>query len=206
MDIDSPDLIGLATSIETYYYAREHMGGKPRFADRTELLAHSINNITVDGLVLEFGVAAGHTINLIAGKLPDHVIYGFDSFKGLPEKWAHLSPGAFAQDSLPSVRANVELVVGMFDRTLPTFLDSHKGDVSLVHVDCDLYTSTQTVLQQLTPRIVTGTIIVFDEYFNYNGWKQHEFLAFQQFTKYNKTRYEYIGLVPRYEHVAVRVL
>jgi hypothetical protein len=206
MDIDSPDLIGLATSIESYYYAREHMKGKPRFAGRQDLLVHSMNNITLDGLVLEFGVGAGHTINLIAGKLSDHVIYGFDSFKGLPERWSHAGPGSFAQDSLPSVRENVELVVGMFDRTLPTFLDSHDGNVSFLHVDCDLYTSTQTVLQQLTRRVVAGTIIVFDEYFNYDEWKQHEFLAFQQFIKYNKIRYEYIGLVPRYEHVAVRVL
>jgi hypothetical protein len=28
-------------------------------------------------------------------------------------------------------------------------------------------------------RLASGSVIVFDEYFNYPGWKVHEFKAFQ---------------------------
>jgi predicted O-methyltransferase YrrM len=183
------------------------MEGKARFTGRDELLTHAVSNITVDGLALEFGVFSGHSINHIASALPDRTIYGFDSFQGLPESWTSTTAtGHFAQDFLPPVRENVELIVGWFDRTLPGFLDTHPEKVAFLHVDCDLYLSTQTVLAQLRDRIVPGTITVFDEYFNYPGWKRHEFQAFQEFVKHRRIRYEYIGLVPSFEQVAVRIL
>jgi hypothetical protein len=34
----------------------------------------------------------------------------------------------------------------------------------LLHIDCDLYSSTRTVLEQLSSRIVAGTVIVLDEF------------------------------------------
>lgn len=197
----------LATAIESYQYARDHMDGKPRFPSREDLLSYAIDTATVDGLLLEFGVFSGQTINLIAEKRSQQPVYGFDSFEGLPEQWMPgASAGHFAVNSLPAVRENVELVVGWFDRVLPTFLDNHPGNVSLLHVDCDLYSSTQTVLTQLRTRIVPGTVIVFDEYFNYPDWKRHEYLAFQEYVKFNRIRYEYIGLVPSFEMVAVKIL
>jgi hypothetical protein len=203
------DSVGyMATAIECYYYAREHMEGKPRFANRLELLKFAVSQMTVEGLILEFGVFSGNTINLIADQLPDKKIFGFDSFKGLPETWTPgTQAGHFARETLPAVRKNVDLVVGWFDRTLPTFLDAHPERVALLHIDCDLYSSTQTVLIQLSDRIVPGTIIVFDEYFNYvAGWRRHEFQAFQEFVKYRRLKYEYIGLVPNKQQVAVRIL
>lgn len=202
------DRVGyLATAIECNAYARQHMGGKPRFSDRHELLGFAIDNVDPDGLVLEFGVFSGATLNQIATGLPDRTIFGFDSFEGLPEGWTPGTPkGHFRRDSLPAVRENVELVVGFFDKTLPFFLDSHPGRVALLHIDCDLYFSTQTVLAQLRERIGAGTIIVFDEYFNYPEWKQHEFRAFQEFVSHQGLRYDYIGLVPGYEQVAVRIV
>jgi hypothetical protein len=44
---------------------------------------------------------------------------------------------------------------------------------------------------------------VFDEYWNYPGWQQHEFRAWQE----EKIPYEYIGYVHggNYQPVAVRV-
>jgi hypothetical protein len=196
-----------ATAIECYQYARDNMEGKPRFSNRNDLLLHCTNAINIDGLIMEFGVFSGNTINLIADKLSGDKVYGFDSFQGLPERW---TPGAgaghFAREGLPQVRDNVELVVGWFDRTLPAFLESRTQNVSFLHIDCDLYSSTQIVLTQLRRRIVPGTVIVFDEYFNYPDWKRHEFLAFQEFINSQQLRYEYIGLVPCYEQVAVRIV
>jgi hypothetical protein len=177
-----------------------HASGAP------DLFRHTTSLIEPDGLVIEFGVASGWTINHIAGLLPsDRKIFGFDSFKGLPEKWCDgFDVGRFAQDHLPEVPTNVELVVGMFADTLPEFLNRHPTEkVAFIHVDCDLYSSTRTVFTQLKDRIIKGTIINFDEYFGYPGWKNHEFRAFQEFVKEANVHYEYIGYAD--QPLAVRI-
>lgn len=73
-------------------------------------------------------------------------------------------------------------------------------------MDCDIYSSTKTIFEFCDDRIKKGTIIVFDEYFNYPNWQEHEFKAFQEFTKSNNIRYEYIGYVKEFEQVAVKIL
>jgi hypothetical protein len=122
-------------------------------------------------------VASGSTITCLAESIPLRArrIFGFDSFEGLPEPWATYEEGHFACTP-PTVPANVELVVGMFDATLAPFLATHAGAVALAHIDCDLYRSTRTVLDVLDPRIVAGTIIVMDEYFIVTEHEQRAFL------------------------------
>jgi hypothetical protein len=73
-------------------------------------------------------------------------------------------------------------------------------------MDCDLYDSAKIVFDLLGDRIAPGTIIVFDEYFNYPDWRLHEYKAFQEFVTRKGVKYEYIGLVPFQEQVAVRIL
>ena len=43
-------------------------------------------------------------------------------------------------------------------------------------------------------------------FMHHNFWKQHEFRAFKEFVRANKVHYEYIGLVPHWQQVAVRIL
>ena len=74
---------------------------------------------------------------------------------------------------------------------------------SLIHIDCDIYASTRTVLELLAARIVPGTVIVFDEYLNYPSWKEHEFRAFQEFVAAGGRRYDYIGFASSHTSVAV---
>ena len=71
------------------------------------------------------------------------------------------------------------MIKGLFDDTLPSFAKTHTQPVSFLHVDCDLYSSTKAIFDILGDQIVEGTVIVFDEYFNYPGWQHHEFKAFQ---------------------------
>jgi hypothetical protein len=165
----------------------------------TELLAQ--------GLVLEFGVATGRTLNHFARLLPGKTVYGFDGFTGLPEAWtSRMQAGFFARSSLPRVRDNCELVVGWFNDTLPGFVKKHTEPVTLLHVDCDLYSSTVTILENLHGQIVPGTVIVFDEYINYPGWQLDEFRAWQEYVAFAQIHYEYIGRVSRHQKVAIRVL
>jgi hypothetical protein len=159
------------------------------------------------GLVLEFGVATGRTLNQFAKWLPNNTVYGFDGFQGLPEDWtSRMRKGFFARRTLPRVRKNCELVVGWFDQTLPTWVEQHREPIALLHVDCDLYSSTVTILNKLKNQLVPGSVIVFDEYMNYPGWQLDEFKAWQEHCKAYGLKYEYIGRVSRHQKVAVRVV
>jgi len=185
----------LAESISSAQYFVEKMQAAKRFDRKPDYLDHAIGLRPLDGLVLEFGVATGETVNHIASATPG-VVYGFDVFTGLPEDWRPGFPeGAFARQALPRVLDNVELVVGLFAKTLPAFVHTHPGPVSLLHVDCDLSSSTRTIFRYLGHRIVPGTVILFDEYLNYPGWKQHEFKAFQEYIAWSGQTYEYISVV-----------
>ena len=94
---------------------------------------------------------------------------------------------------------------GMFFETLPAFLDKHDQPMRFMHVDCDLYASCHTVFDLLKPRIGPGTVIVFDEYFNYPNWQEHEYKAFQEYIGEEGRSYEYLAFCARGGSVAVRI-
>ena len=175
--------------------------------DRFDLLRFALERAPAEGLVLEFGVEKGASITCL-GRATAREVHGFDSFEGLPEDWHGTAEtrGKFSLGGrLPPVPDNVTLHKGWFDETLPPFLARNPGPAALVHVDCDIYASTRTVLALLAPRIVPGTVIVFDEYFNYHGWRQHEYKAFQEFIASSGREYDYLCFAGEKGHVAVVV-
>jgi hypothetical protein len=179
---------------ETVDYIKDNMSEALVRRDATDVLAFASRRVSVDGLFLEFGVRTGGTINQIARRHRATTVHGFDSFEGLPEPWTGwtLDAGAFSGEGMPVVEPNVELHVGWFDETLPQFLEDHADPVALVHIDSDIYSSARTVLSNLAPRLGPGSIIVFNEYFNYPNWKQHEYRAFQEFCADHEVRYRYL--------------
>jgi predicted O-methyltransferase YrrM len=198
-------LAELLASADSAQYYLDHMSRCMVLADDSRLLEQAAQWRQLDGLVLEFGVARGRSINHLAELLPEKTIFGFDSFKGLPETWrTGFRQGTFATP-VPEVQKNVSLVVGLFAHTLPQFVSSHAGVVELLHVDCDLYSSTCVIFEHLADRIVAGTIIVFDEYFNYPAWRLHEHKAFQEFIARSGKTYDYLGFVPHSHQVCVRM-
>ena len=151
---------------------------------KREIIDHALGAVARDGHYLEFGVFAGGTISYMAKRVGSRTIHGFDSLKGLPESRSGFNLAARAFDrngKLPRVPSNVRLHPGWFDATLPPWLDANPGPVAFIHVDCDLYSSTKTIFKLLGPRIVAGTVILFDEYFNYPNWERHEHKAFSEF-------------------------
>ncbi|MBP0116049.1 class I SAM-dependent methyltransferase [Bradyrhizobium vignae] len=199
------NLAKLVAGFDSVQYYLDRMSTCPPFASDLDLLASATNWASIDGLTLEFGVASGRTINHLASLIPDSQIFGFDWFKGLPETWRSDRPmGTFA-GSVPEVRSNVSLVNGLFEETLPSFVAEHLEPIRLLHVDCDLYSSTVTIFTNLAPRIVSGTIIVFDEYFNYPGWRLHEHKAFQEYATRADRKYEYLGFVPDHQQVCIKI-
>jgi len=177
------------------------------FENKYELLKYSISHITLDGLIIEFGIYKGETISFIANLLQNKQIYGFDSFEGLPETWRYnFYKGTFKLDNLPKIKENVVLVKGWFEKTLPEFIEKHRNiPASFIHIDCDLYSSTKTIFNYLKNNIVAGTVIVFDEFFNYIGWEEGEFKAFNEFINENNVEFEWLGFVIKNEQVGLKI-
>jgi predicted O-methyltransferase YrrM len=192
---------------ETLDYIQARMRDAMLFDDRWDVLSYAVEQATRPGLYLEFGVEKGHSVRWIAERA-QRTVHGFDSFEGLPEDWSGTFErrGKFTQGGqLPKVPGNVRLHVGWFDKTLPEFLRETNEDVALLHVDCDIYSSTKTVFDHLGERLKPGAIIVFDEYFNYPNWQKHEFRAFQEFVARTGAAYDYAGFCIKDGHVVVRL-
>lgn len=120
--------------------------------------------------VLEFGVYNGETLMLLHRlfSAPQYVLYGFDSFEGLPEDWVAtgLKAGAFSTEKrVPAIDGAV-MIPGWFSDTILYFklMVSSFSGIALLHIDSDLYSSCKDILYSLNDYIKPGTIIVFDEW------------------------------------------
>jgi hypothetical protein len=156
-----------------------------------------MNNMA-PGYYMEFGVLNGEGMvdayRQFRG-LFSH-FYGFDSFEGLPElspddqRAANLTPIFHAgnytsmqfeyvqQTILSSCRMapdELSLIKGFYNESLPAFhkesLSSH-GIPLVMYIDCDLYSSTLDVLRFIDDLVVTGTWVLFDDYWCYRGAPQ----------------------------------
>ncbi len=176
------------------------------FGSSARLLRHALSEARVPGLVLEFGVRRGTSLDHLAAAAGQEV-HGFDSFEGLPEGWVNAPRGVLTTGrQLPAVRDNARLHVGWFDDSLPPFLAAHHGPVRFVNVDSDIYASARTVLSLLADRIQPGSVLVFDEYIGNRSWRDDEYRAFQEFAAAQGVVYEYFAVSPHTKQVAVRIL
>jgi tetratricopeptide (TPR) repeat protein len=159
-----------------------------------------------DGLILEFGVRHGTSIRQLAS-FTSKPIYGFDSFEGLPEDWHQESKEVYStRGKIPKVPAHVTLIPGWFEETLPLFLAKHGEDIALINIDCDIYSSTKTVLDLLSPRIKKGTIILFDEYIGNLHWEEDEHKAFMESVNKYQWKYEYLFYSAYTKQVVVKII
>ena len=143
----------------------------------------SFNGISGD--YAEFGCWGGMTFTLSyiesrRQKRRSHM-WAFDSFQGLP-------PQECAEDEHPNWRAgdlntsiaefhricaqnqipmgDYTTVEGFYKETLDSMSSkSYPEDIALAYIDCDLYSSTMSVLTFLMTRLKHGMIIAFDDYF-----------------------------------------
>jgi O-methyltransferase len=143
----------------------------------------------VEGDYLEFGTYRGATFRLAyrhATRLLERPIRFrlFDSFEGLPAagELGRWEPGAYAA-TLDEVRAAArdegipddawEAVAGFYSDTLTPELAStveREGTrAAVAWIDCDLYESARDVLGFLTPLVVPGTLLCFDDYYAFRG-------------------------------------
>jgi O-methyltransferase len=146
-------------------------------------VALSFNGIS--GHYAEFGCYGGTSMwlawqEIAANPVPRHM-WAFDSFAGLPKiedprdehpAWIP-STMSMSVDDFHAVLASrgvprdaYTTVEGFFAESLPPLgHDSPPRDIALAYIDCDLYSSTVSVLDFLEPRLKHGMILAFDDYY-----------------------------------------
>ncbi|SPM36038.1 hypothetical protein MRAB57_3876 [Mycobacterium rhizamassiliense] len=192
----------------------EHFGDAEALNTDAAVLKFGSDHVTLRGAYIEMGVCTGKTINFIAALNPEQRIWGFDSFDGLPEQWARtditVPEGTFrvnVEGWMPPVLHNVALVKGMFHETLPRFKEEvlKSTPIAFLHVDCDIYASAKDIFDQLADNIVPGTVIVFDEFYNYPGAENHEFKAFQEFLDSTGKKAVYLAYNQCFEQAVAQI-
>ena len=141
----------------------------------------------VPGDIVECGVGAGKSLCMLGlltegGKQPRRV-WGFDSFKGLPEpapedepdtdprtiragKYAYRETDVRARMvsygvSKEQLKKRFVFVKGYFPDSFPQYSG---GPIALLHLDVDLYQSYKHCLEWFAPLVAPGGVIAFDEY------------------------------------------
>lgn len=148
--------------------------------------------LDVPGVICEFGVQWGATLALLQNFRgmyePNNVsrtIYGFDTFEGFST--IDSKDGDFAEigdyRSLPNYENTLEeilsiheglhaishikkfeLIKGDASQTIDAWLEKNPhAIVSMAIFDMDVYKPTKDVLEKIIPRLVKGSLLVFDE-------------------------------------------
>jgi hypothetical protein len=153
-----------------------------KYGNRWQLLDAALAAAKVNGWVAEFGVLKGKSLREIAKRIRPAIIHGFDSFDGLQEVWAGKPVGALKLRESVKARIefppNAEMHVGTVQETVPPFVAKQTQPARLLHIDTDTYLPAKSILADCNEKIVPGTVIIFDEYWNYKGWEEHEARAF----------------------------
>ena len=107
--------------------------------------------------------------------------YNGGEFKAILEE----AIAIFDSDRFIPYKPRVVLVDGNIEDSVPRFIETNPGlRISLLHVDCDLYRPTRTALEALWPRVVTGGVVVFDDY-GVRPWEGESAAADEYFMEKN---------------------
>lgn len=170
--------------IQSHRVQTSDLAGAQKGRDRFHVLSRAAEKTGVmRGMVLEFGVFQGMTLRHIAKAIgPDRRVTGFDTFEGLPDDWGQLLPKGTFATGVPSLEGypNVDLEVGRIEHTLPAFLAKNHQPISMVHIDVPYYGSNVFILEHVLPRMPERSIVVFDEYYGYPSYEDHEFRAWSE--------------------------
>jgi hypothetical protein len=148
--------------------------------DLSSLMAFFHRVADMPGCVAECGLGQGITFAMLSLLIREEgkqrPLWGFDSFQGFPEptiedksprnprrgEWNATTKGEMLNClSQFGDTSHIQIIEGFFEKTLPI---SPVRDISLLHLDVDLYASYKICLEELFPRMVPGGIVVFDEF------------------------------------------
>lgn len=176
-------------------YSNRSMLGRRLFTENLLLAKSHLNKSGIKGCYVECGIWAGGLSFAMMDALPQITkFYLFDSFEGLPEPTIEdgeeaKDPGNLWHDNNKAdyddfMRAltrtghsNVEVYKGWFKETLPNFRPAYP--IAILRLDGDWYESTMTCLLYLYDRVMSGGLIIIDDYDDWVGCRKalHDFLS-----------------------------
>ncbi len=173
-------------------------------------LLKEIKERGTNGAILEFGVWEGCSLSEMVKKVRlnnmNNRLFGFDSFEGLPRSESTYKDGVAQKDEwkkgdycssyentvhkMTAELGNLDevtLVKGIYENVLDDDLRVKLGleYADLIHIDCDLVSSTDTVLNFCKPLMRPGTFLVFDE------WACGENHSWDKFEKLHNIKVEH---------------
>jgi asparagine synthase (glutamine-hydrolysing) len=162
---------------------------------------------SVEGVVVECGLALGGSGVLLASELADRDFHGYDVFDQIPPPGPQDPPKAHRRYQVIASGQSKGLgrqtyygyMTDLYSRVTDSFaryglpvgdrVHLHKGlfeetlkpdwPIALAHIDCDWYKPVKLCLERIAPHLQAGARIVLDDYFDYGGCKKatDEFLA-----------------------------
>jgi hypothetical protein len=207
------------------YKAKRFYKIRPSWCENTVPMARNpsyyqycIDQIDIkDGIWAEFGVKFGKSAKIITKiknkQYPNlkNPLFGFDSFIGLPSDTVWGKKGRLTTDGKVPDIDGAYFYKGWFESTIPKFNADYKDALAFLHIDCDIYSSTVEVLEGMKEKIISGTVILFDDMLSYSQDKkkwvgeEHEFKAFMEFVDKYNVEYEWIASVPNASQVACKI-
>ena len=181
------------------------MTDKLRILSLMQAVRHVINH-DIQGSLVECGVGKGGSMMAITTVLlnmgcAERELYLFDTFEGLraptdkdvdiknsdaKAKFADREGADWCYAPLDDVRKNVDgigypafrthYIKGKAEDTLP---GNDTGPIALLRLDTGFYDSTRAELEHLYPKLVSGGILILDDYYTWHGCQQavDEYLA-----------------------------
>jgi O-methyltransferase len=190
-DVPDPEFVALVRKLVPRYTMVSLLRLKKLYA-----LGAELNDRGIAGAVAECGVWNGGSSAVVASGVAStgsqanapRPFWLFDSFEGLPEPTEeddadvrnNYFPG-WCTGAVDRVREahgiaghsldQVTIVPGWFDDTLARHADSI-GPIALLHIDADWYDSVTVVLDTLYDQVVSGGIVVIDDYGSWAGCRK----------------------------------
>ncbi len=183
-------------SKETFQVFGKYFRETVLFKDLSKIREYAVkcalsNDLEQKYYYLEFGTFKGESSIYFSKYLKK--LYTFDSFFGLQEDWLGNNDnpkGTFRLKKKPTFQEkNIEIVDGYVENTLENFLKEHNPQINFIHLDLDLYRPTKYTLEKIKPYMLNGSIILFDEFYNYYGWRSGEYKALIETFKDNEFKY-----------------
>lgn len=89
---------------------------------------------------------------------------GGDTYYGYEENLYQKVVQSFSKFNVDVEPNHVHLVQGLYQDTLQI-----NSLIALAHIDCDWYESVKTCLSRIEPHLVSGGILVIDDYYTWSG-------------------------------------
>lgn len=172
--------------VENVFYLKSHPTRINKLLAHYEIYKSILN---LPGCLIECGVYKGASLsrfasfrNVLENDFSRKII-GFDAFGGFPadnvlsaddrhfiSEFEKIGGAGISIDELESILdqknfKNISLIKGNVFDTVPKFISENRHTrIALLHLDLDVYEPTEFCLSQFLPYMVSGGVIVFDDY------------------------------------------